>query len=304
MLFIVVLICFFGSLQADNTYEPGRSYITYQFSGGRLGDQLTCYLHAKWLSYVYDMPVLYIPFRNSDKFAFHNLEIQFKRFPLKKVLIHTGHELTGQQKAGKLFVLPFYPDSIYEYQLLHLPCPYIAVNWNDPIFRAEVRRMLQPTIPVPKISLPEGRIPVAVHVRTGENFDSTIDHRVFPLKFPPQEFYIEQVKKIDELLGGQPLYVFIFTDAANPEAVLSEFEKSLNHLTHIQFDCRRKPTDILEDFFAISQFKCLVRGQSHFSIIASKLGNMMIEIEPIRFHWERSKKVIDEVLITYDECVE
>ena len=43
-----------------------ESYITYEFFGGRFGDCLLSYLHAKWLSYKYQLPLLYKPFKYSS----------------------------------------------------------------------------------------------------------------------------------------------------------------------------------------------------------------------------------------------
>ena len=42
--------------------------ITYALSGGRLGDNLIAYLHARWVAITYDLPFVFkeFPYANSD----------------------------------------------------------------------------------------------------------------------------------------------------------------------------------------------------------------------------------------------
>jgi hypothetical protein len=51
--------------------------ITYTRSGGRLGDNLIAYMHAKWLAYVHDLPFLYVPFEYSDQLPLHEVEERY-----------------------------------------------------------------------------------------------------------------------------------------------------------------------------------------------------------------------------------
>ena len=63
--FIFVFLCI---------HTISRSGITYEFSGGRMGDNLITYLHAKWIAYKHGLTLLYRPFPNSDKFMLHQYE--------------------------------------------------------------------------------------------------------------------------------------------------------------------------------------------------------------------------------------
>src|SRR5271169_5509481 len=50
--------------------------ILYEAPSGRFGDQLIAYMHAKWLSYRHDIPLLYKPFIFS-----HELLLDEKELP-------------------------------------------------------------------------------------------------------------------------------------------------------------------------------------------------------------------------------
>ncbi|MFA5306719.1 MAG: hypothetical protein WC365_04680, partial [Candidatus Babeliales bacterium] len=53
----------------------GISAVTYGLSGGRFGDNLLCYVHAKWISYKYHIPLLYFPFEYSSHLVFDEAEL-------------------------------------------------------------------------------------------------------------------------------------------------------------------------------------------------------------------------------------
>ena len=50
--------------------------------GGRLGDQLIAYMHAKWVSYLYDIPLLYKPFHYSNDLVLDDKEELYRRLLL------------------------------------------------------------------------------------------------------------------------------------------------------------------------------------------------------------------------------
>src|SRR5579862_7273227 len=51
--------------------------VTYEFTGGRLGDNLLSYLHAKWISHTRQIPLLYKPFPYSSELCLHDIEIPY-----------------------------------------------------------------------------------------------------------------------------------------------------------------------------------------------------------------------------------
>jgi hypothetical protein len=124
-----------------------------------------------------------------------------------------------------------------------------------------------------------------------------------PLKLPPVSFYKEQIKHLYEMFKGRPLYVHIFTDDENPQKLLKECEEFTQGLD-ITYGCRSDTnthdTNVLEDFFEMTRFSCLIRPDSNFSIIVGKIGDFMIEISPVHFTWLSSEVGhVDQVDIQY-----
>ena len=81
---VVTIIALFLVANANVVYPKDKhkhsksqiqsSKVTYTFSGGRFGDNLLAYIHAKWIAYRYHIPLLYKPFDCSDQLVLHNLE--------------------------------------------------------------------------------------------------------------------------------------------------------------------------------------------------------------------------------------
>ena len=96
----------------------GRSAVTYTLSGGRLGDNLLSYCHAKWISFYYDIPLLYYPFAYSDQLMLHEQETL-----LTQNLINSFDALVDISKVPSyiiepdkniLYIVPFFSESIIE----------------------------------------------------------------------------------------------------------------------------------------------------------------------------------------------
>jgi len=78
-----IIIYFFKKSYSKNIALRDISMITYGLSGSRFGDGLISYMHAKWLSFKYDIPLLYTPFPQSDYLRLAHMEMN-----LKKNLMH------------------------------------------------------------------------------------------------------------------------------------------------------------------------------------------------------------------------
>src|SRR5665213_983093 len=77
------------------SYAHEEKAVTYEFSGGRLGDNLLSYLHAKWISYRHQIPLLYKPFKYSDKLMLDTNEIRFDLSTKKfEQVVHLGRSET------------------------------------------------------------------------------------------------------------------------------------------------------------------------------------------------------------------
>jgi len=67
---------------------------------------------------------------------------------------------------------------------------------------------------------------------------------------------------------------------------------------NITFDSRQSsdqsPTTILEDFFSMSKFDCLIRPRSAFSICAQLIGDHKIVLFPKNYKWQNNKLIITD----------
>jgi len=281
-------------------------------SGGRLGDNLLSYLHAKWLAFKYNIPVIYKSFKYSDQLQLSIIEKKYNNKDFEKIII-LKKELINSKK-NILYLVPYFSEDKTEFQY-NPDWPYFQVDWDNKLFKEEIKKAIFPIksfkfdIPIPK-----DRISVAVHVRLGggvddrllkspKDYNSTKNYANlnFPLKFPPLDFYVEQIKKISLLLDHKNLYVYIFTDDYNPRRILKKIKKQLSCYNNIIFDCRKKYINpkkcVLQDFFAFTHFDCLIRSQSNYSLVASKISDFKIEIFPVNYRIENHFPIISEVEI-------
>ncbi len=280
--------------------ESAEMAVTYTFSSGRLGDNLLSYAHAKWISYRFDIPLLYQPFPYSDRLVLHDIEPLYcqesvARFK-KSVTLGYGEQVDKRDPLPVLYTLPYFGEGAYE-RSLNPGWPYVKVDWKDQGFRALLKKVIRPKTPLPKWDLPTDRIAVAVHVRRGGGFDSPHAQNFEPLRFPPDAFYIDQIKRLYDQFQASPLYVFIFTDDPHPQTIVERFQEELKGLP-ISFDYRktnnRHDANVLEDFFAMTQFHCLIRPESNYSRMASLISDFTIEIYPTHFTWIHDRPHIDD----------
>ncbi len=302
--FIIIFSYFPVNIQAKIHHA-----VTYELSPGRFGDNLLSYIHAKWISYRYNIPLLYKPFIYSDQLILHEKEAWYSdslRKQFDKVVGLGKHVAVNLDvPASTLYVAPYFPSSKWELQ----NCvsfsggrwDHFEVDWQDKGFVEELRKVIAPQNPISPMQLPTDRITVAVHVRRGGNHDTPDVPAVFPLKFLPDSFYITQIKELYDRLDGKPLYVYLFTDDNNPEKIVKTFKRSLEGL-NIQFSYRMQgncdTANVVEDFFALQQLDCLIHSESNFSFIMSKLGDYMVSIYSDSFHRENGKVVYDHINIS------
>jgi len=254
--------------------------VTYEVPAGRFGDQLLAYMHAKWIAYHYDMPLVFKPFAYSDELVLDEKETL--RIPPRCPIIPIEGNETLDPTSSALFMVQFFPESPYDYK--HYKWPAFSIDWADPAFRALLRSLIAPKNPAPMLPLSQERVTVALHVRHGSGDDSPIHMPHWPLKFPKDSFYLTQLRTLDILLDHAPLHVHLFTDASNPARIAQQYQEALSDLD-IQFtfntgDSRYK-THVLDDLFDMMRYDCLIRPESNYSIIAEKLSDYRIVIHPL-----------------------
>ncbi|HBR70276.1 TPA: hypothetical protein DIC20_04580 [Candidatus Dependentiae bacterium] len=293
------------------------SDVTYLFSGGRFGDNVIAYLHTKWVAKKHDLQFKYRPFPYAEQLALHYKEPIFNEQGKYEQVISVTDQTRFIKDKNYLYVIPHFPESKFEYEQYKGLYPfYCTVDWNDKEFISEVRANIQPVRKLNLLNLPKDRICVALHVRKGGGYDTPLTADgyypeegkttpfdiVFPLKFPPDSFFVEQLKIFSESVNHKPIYAYIFTDDQNPKRLVDKYAAELN-LPNITFDYRGKnnhhTANVLEDFFSLAQFHVLIRGESSFSIVASLLTKNQLVIYPTDVNYNPQgawKKNIPDVL--------
>jgi len=78
------------------------------------------------------------------------------------------------------------------------------------------------------------------------------------------------------------------------------FKRAVN-IDIITYGCRKAGNNhyshVLEDFFAMMKFDCLIRPKSHYSRFIERLGDNKIIIAPIHVSRSNGRDVIDTIRI-------
>lgn len=259
-----------------------RSAVTYEFSHGRMGDWLISLSHAKWIAYKYNIPFIYKPFHYSDQFTMHVNERHYSESEFSKYrkVVLNDRNIVINPKANILYIVPYFSESHFEPDFSPLN---FTVDWTDRGFLRELRNFMRPRFSLASPQIPEGHISVAVHVRKGGGFDVANLTQLVPHKSPPDSFYIEQIKRLTTIFPGQRLYAFIFTDHDKPLELMEYYKVAINN-ENVVFACRETENaynkNVVDDFFALTKFDCLIRPDSNFSLMASKLKDYKVQISP------------------------
>lgn len=284
MYLLKVVVFYFLFLFFMPELDGYEKAITYH-SASRTGDQIVDYIHAKWMSYKYGLPLYYRPFYYSSEFVFHFEEQILTSDVIQRyrcVDLNSVQQLNEKVNEDTLYYVHHCPDSKYECINLNWGTPFIDVDWDDETFKKEMIRLIAPVKPLKLIHPPEGIVSIALHYRSGEGFDGDGAKKTRPLIFVSDTYYFNQLKLVQKLTNSSPLYVFIFTDHTDPQKIVHKFR---DHFPgdKIIFDCRESSNynlNVLEDMFSFLNFDCIIRTLSHFSAVASHLGNFKIDISP------------------------
>lgn len=305
--FFSTYLCANARFAFQKTPRTHQKAITYALSGGRFGDNLLAYLEARWLAYKYNCFFLYAPFPYSDQLMLHeNDDLCFELYRslfFKTWVLKNEKDVLAIQGIA-LIVVPYFPLSDIEFKSQPLLWPHrFLIDWNDPIFKCLIRRLIAPRCSIITLDMPdESLLSVAVHVRRGGNVDPVGSELDFPLKFPPDSFYISAIRKMSELFSHKPMYAYIFTDDLCPSKIMNIYKEALKDCHNIHFDCRRchngPEVNVIEDFFSIQKFDCLIRPESNYTMVAEKLKDFHIIISPKDPRIEHRTVVIDTLHIT------
>ncbi len=290
-----------------------QSAVTYLDKGewgGRLGDRLLMFTKAKFFAYRYNLPLFYKPFDYSDQLAMHDRLPHYDgaRGKYKEILykeMNVGERINPNSIMYKIHY--FFKFSDWDTRIGEEIMFWPGV-FSDKKFLNELKKDIAPRRGNMKINLPTDKITVAVHIRHGGGVDDTLlseqlynkryADQGFPFKFPPLQYYVDEIKRLSEMLDNQPMYAHIYTDSKDPVAMMNLVKKAVNK-TNITFNCRRSgnapQVNVLEDVFAMAQYACFIRSGSNFAQISQLIGNHKIVIYPKAMHWEGTKLLVDEV---------
>ena len=253
--------------------------VTYPKDGGRFGDRLIAYIHAKWISLREGIPLVYHPFPYSEQLVLSQEEI------------HVA-EAAQFLSPSQVFVCPYFPESNYELQTDEWKDRHFRVDFEDPEFLWMLRKLIAPLKPLPCIHPPKGHVSVAIHVREGGGFDPAHLSSYAPHKSPPFCFYTICLSKVLEILGGKAVFCFVFTDAKDPAAVAERLKREIPAGYPITFHYRETnnshSNNVLEDFFSFQNFDVLIRPDSNFSIVPSLLHRFAIVCSPLKFWFDEN----------------
>jgi hypothetical protein len=256
--------------------------VTYSFSGGRFGDNLLSYLHAKWMAFHHGILLAYIPFKYSQDLLLSEKEIHREQFDAKHIVSMKYFSQWKHSWEPTLFICPYF-EEFEEMGALRRPFQF-QVDWKNKEFRQACRKMISPKNPLALIDPPYDLVGVAMHVREGGGFDDPRDTIWNPLKFPPIDFYADSLIKVWKLLIGKKIYCHLFTDANEPKILLDRIQKLLPPECDVLFKCReidnRHNAHVLEDFFSLFNFDILIRPHSNFSIVPSLIQDYAIVCSP------------------------
>ncbi len=289
---IFSLLLFLLSLQSIAQPPEGPSAITWKPNNGRFGDNLLSYSRTKWLSRKHQIPLLYVPFPYSDQLLIHQQEMVYtpdclEQFARTKQLLQDPDSVISSSN-NTLYICRWKTD--------------ITIDWSDLDFVEEIKKNITSLYDLEKIAIPDGFISIAVHVRNGGTFvaDTPEEKERCSLRFVPEQFYIDQIERLAKMFPRDKLYVFIFTDHPEPAEIARRFAATLNN-DRITFGYRTEnnshKTNVLEDFFSMMDFHCLIRPGSHFTRFVQRLGNNKVVIYPNSVKEVEGKKVINSIKI-------
>lgn len=302
--------------ELSNTCPELSNIITYKLNPGRLGDHLLAYIKAKIVSRLSGLPISCRAFKWSNHFALSKYEKSFSLKSYTKVNLNFYTKKNLNKITRKCQMAELSKPIAYVCDLKTKIKPFKGFNdiykfvRSNQLFKNELLRMVAPIEPIEQLDIPTDMVSVAVHIRTGGTFEKTslqqhntnykkvsVVEMEYPTRFPPEEYYIEQLKKIAEIIK-KPLFVHIFTDDTKPLAIIARFKKQLPPSDYaITFSCRTTENDhnlnVLYDLFNMTRFNCLIRPASSFSKIAQLLGDHRIIIYPAKASW-----IVNQVVVT------
>ncbi len=297
-------------LQGFFSFSCQAAIISHDNKASLTGDKLLQFTKALWVAEQNNLRFKFNPFNLSNRLNTHNSNEVTENISGIKKIEDVKSESQIDPKANVVYLISYY---FKAQQWGHwLEVTSWKGIWDNEEFRDKLRSFISPNFEIPKLELPKGRIHVALHVRKGggvghplfsersTEIRQTYADKIWPIKFPPDEYYIEQIKRMSDLLDNKPMHVQIFTDDPNPRRLITKYSKAANK-SNITFGAREVgntiKTNILEDLFTMTTFDYFIRGGSNFAQIIHLLGKFKICIYPRSAAWHGNTMKLDVAII-------
>lgn len=296
------------SIQPSAAFSERSAFTTTKDNSGRLGDQLLCYLGAKVFAR-----------QHPDLFYLHRKDVACNGLVLDDCENIYTPELDctfdAVEKIEHNTVFDTHKKILYK-----LPCGLAFKHTQqlfqdsppDKDFLEDLKRMIVPKGSIALVAMPKNMVSVAVHVRKGSDTDHCDNalYARFPRKFLPDQFYIDQIRKLADYFSNQQLYVYLFTDMDDVSSLKKQYERALLDRPTVHVACnhdslykkkrlRRKSKSnnsythtILSDLFSMVKFDCLIRSNSNFSRVAQIIGDHKLVICAAQVHWDKENEVV------------
>lgn len=320
-IFILLIYMFFFDIKSENIITNGG---TLQF-----GDNIAHFSLARILSYKYNITHYYTPFIYSNNLVFsdYSKQIEHSMFQRQIIKVKTEKDILDNLNKGNIL---FYtdiltkidyinPDHInklkQELQLKNtqvvntIPQNIISVavhirkgNGGGQHYDGELYSLQQFSFDISKIKYLSNYNNYPFDWEAVQRNNQFIDKVAnWETKFPPEQYYLDQIKKLYNDLNKKPLYIQIFTDDKNPLVLFERIKKSINE-PNIQFHYKDNQKlsfteKVLQDIYNMSRFDVLIRSQSYFARAIELIGNHKLIIYPLRFHWENNKLIMNTMVI-------
>jgi len=123
-------------------------------------------------------------------------------------------------------------------------------------------------------------------------------------KFPPEQYYVDQIVKLSKELSHKNLYIQIFTDDKDPVSLIERIKLTVD-LPNVSFYFVNNRNlsfrdQIAQDLYSMSRSDILIRSQSYFSRVAELMGNHKIVIYPLEYKWEGNKLIMNKIVVKGD----
>lgn len=278
--------------------------VTYQ-KGCRLGDNLLCYLHTKWISHQHNLPLRYKRFKHSSFLVLHDKELHLNKDPKKDTrlthVIENGM-IDLDKENPTMFVCPYFPESADEKAYYN----HFDVDWKNEEFRRIAKEMIAPKKRFRLVKPPKKTcVTIAIHVREGGGYDPESTRIDSPLKLPPMSFYLRALSDLIPLFPDQKIYCHVFTDAMDTQKIVEQLKSVVPANTSIEFKYRKSGNshkkNVLVDFFSLFNFDILVRPESNFSMVPSLIHDFAITYSPVKASVQGDHVVIEETNMEINE---